>query len=178
MIWNKNPWFSPFLPYTGCGDPGQVQNAQRTIVTSFSINGVVTYTCNSGYQIIGQGGQATTSAQITCTSSRRWTPLPVCTPESTQGETIKIHLLFNTLKNAGWSNKQQVGTSRCVFTTVCKENLWSCVFVCGRAVWLRYVQAYVFNCAIEVFINRPDIFAFLPTLFSHILAVSFFNDTI
>ena len=107
----RNPWFFFFffffLVKTGCGDPGQVQNAQRTVVTSFNINGVVTYTCNSGYQIIGQGGQATTSAQITCQATRRWTPLPVCSPESAQQGEI------NTLKVAEWSNKRQVGTNRC-----------------------------------------------------------------
>ena len=61
--------------YTGCSDPDPVPNAQR-----FPEHGpyerlsFVTYTCNTGYTLIG-------SASITCHSNGQWSsPSPTCTP--------------------------------------------------------------------------------------------------
>ena len=64
-----------FFNYTGCSDPDPVPNAQR-----FPEHGpyerlsFVTYTCNTGYTLIG-------SASITCHSHGEWSsPSPTCTP--------------------------------------------------------------------------------------------------
>ena len=64
-----------FINYTGCSDPDPVPNAER-----FPEHGpyerlsFVTYTCNTGYTLIG-------SASITCHSHGEWSsPSPTCTP--------------------------------------------------------------------------------------------------
>ena len=76
---------------TDCADPGQVANAARAGPTSLTPGATVIYTCNAGYQVVGDNGQVSTSAQITCQVSGQWTTLPVCTPIPTnQGKILDL----------------------------------------------------------------------------------------
>ena len=67
----------------GCGDSGQVANAVRSPVTSFSTGAFVTYQCNAGFTI--SGGTAM-SSQMLCQFNGLWTEKPSCSRPVTTGE--------------------------------------------------------------------------------------------
>ena len=67
---------SKCLHFLGCGDPGQVTNARRSVPTTFSPGGSVTYTCNAGFIILGT--TATTTSTIFCQTNNQWTTRPTC----------------------------------------------------------------------------------------------------
>ena len=55
-----------------CGDPGNVNHASKA-GSSYTYNNVVTYTCNTGYEMLG-------SATIRCQASGFWSDhKPLCT---------------------------------------------------------------------------------------------------
>ena len=57
-----------------CGDPGIPENGQR-VVTSNLVTSVVTFSCNSGYYLVGD-------AQRTCLPSGQWSGVtPSCEGE-------------------------------------------------------------------------------------------------
>ena len=64
---------------TVCGDPGQVTNAVRNGPSSFTVGSTATYSCSPGFQTIG-------NAEITCLSSRQWSPRPICSQVSGVGK--------------------------------------------------------------------------------------------
>ena len=81
----------------GCGDSGQVENAVRSPVTSFSTGTVVTYQCNAGFTI--SGGIAM-SGQMLCQFNGLWTEKPSCSKPVTTGElefTSNLHQNFKYL---------------------------------------------------------------------------------
>ena len=64
-----------------CGDPGTVDNAERT-GDVFSVGSLVVYTCTDGYVISG-------SSTLLCTSSNRWNDsLPTCEKLVSQSQTM------------------------------------------------------------------------------------------
>ena len=60
---------------TSCSDPGPVQNSRRTMNrpgASFTCGNTVTYTCNDGYEIQGEG-------TMTCGATGTWdNTRPLC----------------------------------------------------------------------------------------------------
>ena len=91
----ENPnWVKYLLNFSGslfdCGDPGQVQNAQRDRrFGPFSFGTVVTYTCNQGYQ--GWGS-------IFCRANGQWSgQRPTCTGSNFEFICYKVNASMYTL---------------------------------------------------------------------------------
>ncbi len=57
-----------------CGTPPSVSNASPGTPTSTMLNGMVTYTCVSGYEV----SAGITMATATCMANGNWEPLPTC----------------------------------------------------------------------------------------------------
>ena len=55
----------------GCGNPLNVTDATRIGPNSFTVGGTATYTCKTGYRLVG-------NAIIQCLSTGQWTPIPHC----------------------------------------------------------------------------------------------------
>ena len=71
------------FPVVDCGDPGIVEHASKAW-SSYTYNNVVTYTCNTGYEMLG-------SANITCQASGFWSDnKPTCTSELLQNFYLSI----------------------------------------------------------------------------------------
>ena len=103
------------LPACSCQDPGQVPNAERVPVSGpYNCNAQLTYTCNAGYQLQGNG-------QRFCQPPGQWTgSQPTCVPSqgihktNTSGyfyrayERNKNSIIFDHLdvkiKSQMWSN--------------------------------------------------------------------------
>ena len=65
------------FPVVDCGDPGTVDHATKA-GSIYIYNNVVTYTCNTGYEMSG-------SASITCQASGFWSDnQPICTSKMLQ----------------------------------------------------------------------------------------------
>ena len=61
------------LCYPNCNDPGTLDNGQR-VGNSFIYNAVVLYSCNNGYNLIGE-------STLTCQSNGSWSnTIPSCNP--------------------------------------------------------------------------------------------------
>ena len=67
------------ITFSGCGDPGPMENAVRVKVTSFIPGGETTYVCNPGFQTVNQGIVGSTAAK-TCQTNGQWSPTPKCLP--------------------------------------------------------------------------------------------------
>ena len=63
-----------FPPVINCGTPPSVSNGSPGTPTNTLINGMVTYTCDSGYEV----STGVTTATATCTITENWEPLPTC----------------------------------------------------------------------------------------------------
>ncbi|XP_064388227.1 sushi, von Willebrand factor type A, EGF and pentraxin domain-containing protein 1-like [Halichondria panicea] len=65
----------PTCNIISCGSPPSISNGSPGTPTSTTFGGIVTYTCNTGYQ---RSGQST----VTCQASESWNTRPSCTPVS------------------------------------------------------------------------------------------------
>ncbi len=57
-----------------CGTPPSVSNASPGTPTNTMFNGMVTYTCDSTYEV----STGVTTATAACTITETWEPLPTC----------------------------------------------------------------------------------------------------
>ncbi len=61
-------------PVIDCGTPPTVSNASPGTPTNTLLNGMVTYTCDIGYEV----STGVTTATATCMANDNWEPLPTC----------------------------------------------------------------------------------------------------
>ncbi|XP_064386496.1 sushi, von Willebrand factor type A, EGF and pentraxin domain-containing protein 1-like isoform X2 [Halichondria panicea] len=59
-----------------CGSPLSIGNGSPETPTSTTLEGMVTYTCNRGYEV----SNGVTTAMATCMASGMWEPVPTCSP--------------------------------------------------------------------------------------------------
>ena len=100
------------FPVVDCGDPGNVNHATKR-GSIYLYNNNVTYTCNTGYEMLG-------SANITCQASGFWSDnKPICTS--------KLHADFRlSLDNS--NNYDQAHCILCMY--VC---IYVCMYICMDA---------------------------------------------
>ncbi|XP_070570517.1 uncharacterized protein [Ptychodera flava] len=123
-----------------CGNPGEVENADR-IGTQYSYNSTVIYTCHDGYYTNGSG-------TIRCTIEGRWTEKPSCFFNDTQlSESV-------TTSHAGWA----IGVSLGVVTAIL-IGLALIIFLMRRKIRLKFRNALGSSSAIQdevVYCNEPE----------------------
>ncbi len=66
--------FSPMHSVVDCGSPLSISNGSPEPPTTTTLEGMVTYTCVSGYEV----SNGVTTAMATCMASGMWEPVPTC----------------------------------------------------------------------------------------------------
>ncbi len=67
--------FSEWYTVVDCGSRPSIGNGSPGSPTSTTYEGTVTYTCDTGYEVVSTG---VTTAMATCMASGTWGPLPTC----------------------------------------------------------------------------------------------------
>ena len=80
-----------------CGSPTNIFNGSPGIDTpGTTLGGLVTYTCNSGYEV----STGVTTAMATCMASGMWEPVPTCSRKSWI-VTVSLFLVYFTAVDCG-----------------------------------------------------------------------------
>ncbi|XP_070557235.1 uncharacterized protein [Ptychodera flava] len=136
-MWNGTlPWCIAI----DCGNPGEVENADR-IGTQYSYNSTVIYTCHDGYYTNGSG-------TIRCTIEGQWTEKPSCFFNGTQlSESV-------TASAAGLA----IGISLGVVTAIL-IGLALIIFLMRRKIQLKFRNTLGSSSAIQdevLYCNEPE----------------------
>ena len=104
-----------------CGPPPSVSNGSFRMPTSITFGGVVTYSCDAGYQLSG-------SATVTCQASGSWSGIPICTGKSNFILTILTTFQYDncTVVSCGVPPDISSGTRTFTGTTFGETAMYSC----------------------------------------------------